>query len=87
MLLLYLLFWGLVVVADSPLFSTLVAQAAPEQSRGTSLTIVNCIGFSITIISIQLVNFLMQRFDTRYGFVVLALGPLMGLIALYKKRG
>ena len=86
-LLLYLLFWGLVVIADSPLFSTLVAQAAPDQSRGTSLTIVNCIGFSITIISIQLVNFLMPRFDARNVFVVLAIGPLMGLIALYKKRG
>jgi len=49
----FLFFWGMVVVADSPLFSTLVAQNAPQETRGTSLTIVNCIGFSITIISIQ----------------------------------
>ena len=43
-LIIFLFFWGLVVIADSPLFSTLVAQNSPEESRGSSLTIVNCIG-------------------------------------------
>ena len=47
----FLIFWGLVVIADSPLFSTLVAQNAKAESRGTALTIVNCIGFSVTIFS------------------------------------
>ncbi|MDB2385369.1 MFS transporter, partial [Polaribacter sp.] len=54
----FLLFWSMVVIADSPLFSTLVAKAAPQEEKGTALTIVNCIGFSITIISIQLLSFL-----------------------------
>ncbi|MEP6712199.1 MAG: MFS transporter [Ferruginibacter sp.] len=85
-LLAFLFFWGLVVIADSPLFSTLVAQAAPEQSRGTSLTIVNCIGFSITILSIQLVNVLAAHVPSRYVYLVLAAGPLLGLMALLGKE-
>jgi hypothetical protein len=34
----------MVVVADSPLLSTLVAQNAPAEIKGTTLTIVNSIG-------------------------------------------
>jgi len=78
----FLLFWGLVVIADSPLFSTLVAQNAPEESRGTSLTIVNCIGFSITIISIQVINLLSQNISAQYLYMLLAAGPILGLVAL-----
>jgi MFS family permease len=78
----FLFFWGIVVIADSPLFSTLVAQNAPEESRGTALTIVNCIGFSITIISIQLINLLSDQVNAQYLFMVLAIGPILGLMAL-----
>lgn len=81
----FLFFWGLFVVADSPLFSTLVARNAPEQSRGTSLTMVNCIGFSITIVSIQLLNFLSANFNSQYLYVFLAIGPLFGLVSLMSK--
>ena len=84
-LIIFLFFWGLVVIADSPLFSTLVAQSAPEHTRGTSLTIVNCIGFSITIISIQLVNILSAYLNAQYIYLVLAAGPVLGLIALLGK--
>lgn len=81
----FLFFWGLVVIADSPLFSTLVAQNAPEESRGTSLTIVNCIGFSITIISIQVINLLSQNISPQYLYTLLGAGPVLGLAALVKK--
>jgi MFS family permease len=82
----FLLFWGMVVVADSPLFSTLVAQNASAEIKGTALTIVNCIGFSITIISIQLINWLQNVTDSNYIFTVLAIGPILGLIALSRKN-
>ena len=82
----FLLFWGLVVIADSPLFSTLVARSAPEESRGTSLTIVNCIGFSITILSIQLLKALSENINVKYIYIVLALGPVLGLIALLRNK-
>ncbi|MGE5106948.1 MAG: MFS transporter, partial [Sphingobacteriales bacterium] len=82
----FLFFWGLVVIADSPLFSTLVAQHAAEESRGTSLTIVNCIGFSITIISIQFINALAAIISPQYIYMLLAIGPLLGLVALMRDK-
>lgn len=78
----FLFFWGMTVIADSPLLSTLVAQNAASEIRGTALTIVNCIGFSITIISIQLLNKLALVFDATNLYLLLALGPVLGLIAL-----
>ncbi|WP_226390646.1 MFS transporter [Penaeicola halotolerans] len=81
----FLVFWGMVVVADSPLLSTLVAQNAQPEIRGTSLTIVNCIGFFITILSIQLLSFLQTWIDPIWLFPVLAIGPVFGLIALFQK--
>lgn len=81
----FLLFWGMVVVADSPLLSTLVAQNAPAEIKGTALTIVNSIGFAITIISIQLISGLKTVTDTNYIYICLAIGPILGLLALSKK--
>ncbi len=82
----FMIFWGVMVVADSPLFSTLVAQNAPQQNRGTALTIVNCIGFSITIISIQFLQIMVKHIDFQYLYMFLAIGPFLGLLALgYKK--
>lgn len=85
-LIIFLILWGMVVIADSPLFSTLVAQNALAESKGTALTIVNCIGFSITILSIQLVNILNVYWDPKYVYIILAIGPVLGLIALYEKK-
>jgi len=82
----FLLFWGLVVIMDSPLFSTLIAQNAIAESKGTALTLVNSIGFSITIISIQILNMLRNSWNPTYLYVVLAIGPILGLIALYNKK-
>lgn len=81
----FLLIWGFTVVADSPLFSTEVAKNADIKIKGTALTIVNCIGFSITIISIQMINFLFERYNSPSIFMILALGPLFGLLYQLKK--
>ncbi|HEX5624741.1 MAG TPA: MFS transporter [Saprospiraceae bacterium] len=86
LLLSFLLFWGMVVVADSPLFSTLIAQEAPETLRGSSLTIVNCIGFSITIISLQCIQVLISFIDLNFLFAFLSIGPALGLLGLIKKK-
>jgi MFS family permease len=81
----FLIFWGIVVIADSPLLSTLVAQNAPAKMKGTALTIVNCIGYSITIISIQIVTMMIKLTDSNSIYITLALGPILGLIALRRK--
>ena len=80
----FLLIWGFAVIADSPMLATLVAQSAPAENKGTALTIVNCIGFSMTILSIQLLSYLQTIIDIQYLFVVLAIGPLFSLFALRK---
>jgi MFS family permease len=82
----FLLFWGMVVIADSPLFSTLVAQNAPAQSKGTSLTLVNSIGFAITIVSIQLLTLLSNTISPQFIYMVLGIGPLWGIFSLLKKE-
>lgn len=78
----FLLFWGMVVIADSPLFSTLVAQNAPLELKGTGLTIVTSVGFFLTIVSIQCIDILRTFIDHSMIFMLLGIGPLIGLIVL-----
>ncbi|WP_218841863.1 MFS transporter [Winogradskyella ursingii] len=79
----FLLIWGMAVIADSPLFSTMVAHSAQPESKGTALTIVNCIGFAITIISIQLLNTIFSpNHNVAFAFLILAIGPVLGLLGL-----
>lgn len=85
-LILFLLIWGMAVVADSPLFSTLVANSAPIASKGASLTIVNSIGFAITIVSIQVISAVMTEANATYIYPLLAIGPVLGLIALLRNK-
>jgi len=83
--LLFLLIWGSTVIMDSPLFSTLVAKNANPKIKGTALTIVNCIGYSLTILSIQTISLLSNYISHQYLFIFLAIGPVIGLFALHKK--
>jgi predicted MFS family arabinose efflux permease len=78
----FMLLWGITVVGDSPQFSALNAQNAPKALVGSALTIANCIGFSITIPSIQLVNHLAGQVSAAFLYLPLAIGPLLGLFAL-----
>lgn len=82
----FLIFWGMLVIADSPLLSTLVAQNASSEIKGTALTIVNCLGFSITIISIQLITGMIELTNSNSIYTLLAIGPILGLIALRRKN-
>jgi MFS family permease len=80
--LLFLLVWGITVAGDSPQFSTLNAHNAPRELVGSALTIVNCIGFSVTIVSIQLLTYASHFIDTRWLFLLLTVGPAAGLYAM-----
>tara|TARA_R110002050_G_scaffold239374_1_gene375523 strand:- start:869 stop:1975 length:1107 start_codon:yes stop_codon:yes gene_type:complete len=86
LLIAFLLFWGMVVIADSPLFSTLVANNAHSEIKATALTIVNSIGFFLTIISIQLISYLLEVSNPIYVYTILGLGPILGLIAIWDKK-
>lgn len=77
----FMIVWGVTVAGDSPQFSTLTAGAAPRAYVGTALTIVNCIGFAITAVSIQVMTVLGHVWGMEYLFLALAPGPLLGLLA------
>jgi MFS family permease len=78
------IFWGVMVAADSPQFSSLVAKTAIPEYRGTALTIVTCIGFAITIVSIQFITYVGDFMKINSLFVLLAPGPLIGLLFLFR---
>jgi predicted MFS family arabinose efflux permease len=78
----FMLVWGVTVLGDSPQFSALNAQNAPKELVGSALTIANCIGFSITIVSIQMLNHLAAVVSPAYLYLPLAIGPVFGLVAL-----
>ena len=80
----FLFIWGFVVVGDSPQFSTIVARIAPSLYIGTALTIVNCIGFALTIFSIQLIAWAKELLGVSNVFLLLVVGPIIGLLAMRK---
>ena len=74
----------MMVIADSPMFATLVAQNAPLTQKGTALTIVNSIGFAITIVSLQFINWMKNLVNPQFIYLFLAIGPILGLVALIR---
>ena len=76
-----LLIWGIFVVSDSAQFSALAVQACPPRYVGTALTIMNSIGFALTIVSIEWVNRLFDAMGPTAAWI-LAPGPLLGLLLL-----
>lgn len=75
----WLLLWGVTVVGDSPQFSTLTAQNAPPEIVGSVLTFANCIGFAITVLSIEIFVRGTQLLALGNLLPWLAVGPAIGL--------
>ena len=82
LLLAFLLVWGITVAGDSPQFSAMNAVNAPRELVGSALTIVNSLGFLITVFSIQLTASLLPLIGVQYIFWLLVPGPLLGLPAM-----
>ena len=81
--LIFMLLWGTSVVADSPQFSTLVSQNAAPEYRATAITIVNSIGFLITIPSLYAMHWVYNHLSEQNGFILLALGGVFGLGSIW----
>ncbi|QSP95312.1 MFS transporter [Marinobacter salinisoli] len=79
-LLVLLFIWGLAVIADSPQFSALAAATAPPQLVGSSLSVMNAVGFGVTLPAILLVSSLWEA-QTTWVVLWLLPGPILGLIA------
>jgi hypothetical protein len=75
----WLLLWGATVSGDSPQFSTLTAQNAPPTAVGSVLTFTNCIGFAISVVSIELFVAAAHAWPMAWVLPWLAAGPMLGL--------
>lgn len=79
----FLLIWGMLVTADSPQFSTLVAQSVSPEDRGTALTLVNGLGFGLTIVSIQVTQFAAGFLSPNQFIGLLCIGPVVGVFLFF----
>ncbi|WP_264778551.1 MFS transporter [Deinococcus aetherius] len=76
------LFWGFWIIADSAQFSTIVSEVADPAYVGTALTAQLALGFTLTAASIALVPVLVRAGGWSLAFTVLAVGPLLGVVAM-----
>ena len=74
--------WGVTVVADSALFSALVAEHSSRDYVGTALTVQLCAGFLLTMVSIRLIPFMASVIGWQWAFLVLVPGPALGTVAM-----
>jgi MFS family permease len=80
--------WGASVVADSAQFSACVTELSDPSYMGTALTVQTCVGFLLTMVSIELVGKLSAspRFGWTWAFASLAPGPVFGVLAMLRLR-
>jgi len=78
--------WGASVVADSAQFSACVTELGDPQYMGTALTIQTCIGFLLTMGSIQLIPIVLPFLGWRWAFAILAPGPAFGVWSMLRLR-
>ena len=80
--------WGVTVVADSAQFSTAVSELAPPGTAGSALTLQTAAGFLLTAVTIYAVSLLdpTDGAGWRIAFVVLAVGPALGIVAMWRLR-
>jgi len=77
----FMMFWALFIAADSPQFSSLAARACPPERVGGALALMNCIGFGLTIFSIEIVSMLWETWQLKVAWILLP-GPIFGLYAM-----
>jgi len=76
--------WGFAVVADSAQFSAAVSELGDPAYIGTALTMQTSMGYLLTLGSIHLVPQLQTTQGWAGAFWPLALGPLVGIIAMWR---
>ena len=82
-----IMFWGLAVVADSAQFSALVSEHAPREHVGTALTLQTCVGFLLTMVTIEALPRVAAASSWQFASLLLIPGPLLGAWAMYRLRG
>lgn len=77
-----LILWGIMVIPDSALFSSLVADAAPPERAGSIMTLQNAIGFLLTAITVQTTPLVADAIGWPGLLAILAIGPAVGVWAM-----
>ena len=80
------LVWGVTIVGDSAQFSASVAELSDPARVGTMLTLQTCLGFLLTLPTIHMMPGLVAALGWRWAFAPLAVGPLLGCIAMWRLR-
>ena len=75
--------WGISIVADSAQFSAAITEFAPSQYVGTAVTLQTCLGFLLTIVTIRLVPVWVRWWGWELAYAPLAIGPVVGIIAMW----
>ncbi|MEO1040608.1 MAG: MFS transporter [Pseudomonadota bacterium] len=82
-----LLMYGVVVIADSAQFSAGLAEMAPADQAGSLLTLQTALGFALTVVTVQALPYWAELVGWRYAFLPLAVGPFLGVWAMLRLRG
>jgi MFS family permease len=80
------LVWGFAVVADSAQFSAAVSELIDPRYVGTALTVQTSLGFTMTLLTIQLIPPLVAALGWEYVFMILAIGPAFGAWSMFRLR-
>ncbi len=80
------LLWGFAIVADSAQFSAAVSELCRKEYTGTALTLQTSLGFLLTLVTIRLLPPLERRVGWQWAFAFLAIGPAIGIWAMYRLR-
>lgn len=83
----FLCIWGAAVIADSAQFSAAITELADPQYSGSVLALQLAFGFMLTIASIRLVPVVADVLSWQFALVPLAIGPLLGTVAMLRLRG
>ena len=78
--------WGASIIADSAQFSALVADYAPPPETGALLTLQTALGFALTTLTVQAAPFVSNAIGWPGLFIVLAIGPIAGILAMIRLR-
>ena len=80
----FLAVWGAAVIADSGVFSTALSETADQRYVGTALTVQTAVGFTLTVVTIQLLPVVAELVGWQYAFWLLAPGPALGVVAMLR---
>ena len=77
-----LIIWGIAIIPDSALYSTLVADAAPPERAGSLLTLQTALGFLLTAMTVQVAPALAAQIGWQWVLAIMSLGPAVGIRAM-----